>query len=144
MRYLTIHSGIAALLMAGLLLYWPAGLLAGGLISIDKGAKEEPYQSQVGLTFTNTEKQATYGLEIEFSSEAEVAYDDRSNDVGPFTTIQGNSSRKIKLMRPVKPIKPGDPGIALVFRSYKAKVGITKWWWLDEKDKRIGYAHKVN
>ena len=44
----------------------------------------------------------------------------------------------------ISAIQPSHEGLTLIFRSYKSKVDITKWWWMDESGKRLGKVHKVN
>jgi hypothetical protein len=154
---------IAALIL-GLLLFLPA--------SQAKKKHEASYNAQASYTFENAEPAAAHGLVIVLSADAEVVTDPSSGGAGPFGNVNGNGTSKITLTNPSSPIPgappvdaPGegtaDEGVAeesvpedgaaaaaesgsveLVFRTYKKKLSVKNWWWLDERGKRLGAKQK--
>jgi hypothetical protein len=114
--------------------------------SVQAGPKKvKAYDSQTSHTFANVEQTTAQGLHIVLTADAIVVTDDQTGAAGPFRNVRGNGSTTIILTNAESPIAAagGDgSSVPLVFRSYKSKLAIKTWWWLDEKGKRIGKKQK--
>lgn len=109
-----------------------------------KEFKEKPRKGQVGLLFVNQESQDAHGLVVMLSKKAIVVTDPETGFAGPFQNIRGVGTKTIELSHAHPVIAPAtgdDEGLDLVFRSYKAGLKITGYYWTDAEGRRIGKKH---
>jgi hypothetical protein len=110
------------------------------------GAKKiKAYNAQTSYTFTNVEQAPAHGLIVVLSAEAEVMTDDETGAAERFRNVSGNGSSKITLTNATQPVDAAggeSSSVDLVFRSYRTKLQIKNWWWIDEKGKRVGKKQK--
>jgi hypothetical protein len=117
-----------------------ASLAVIGSVEAGKKVKIKERKGQVTQTFVNNSGAPAYGLRISLSAEAIVETDDEHR-AGPFGNVQGNDSKELILTNPDEPLE--DAGsLELTFRSYKPKLEVKSWVWLDEKGKKLGKKNK--
>lgn len=107
--------------------------------------KVKAYNAQTTYTFENAGETQAYGLHVVLSSEAIVVTDEATGAAGLFKDVKGNGTAAIVMTNPESPITAvsGDnTSVELVFRSYKSKLSVKTWWWVDQKGKRIGKKQK--
>ena len=109
------------------------------------GQKIKAYNAQASYTFANVGQAPAHGLVIVLSAAAEVNTDAETGAAGPFRNVRGNGSPQITLTNAKTLIDSAggeNSSVELVFRSYKSKLEIKSWWWLDERGKRLGKKQK--
>lgn len=109
------------------------------------GQKIKAYNAQASYTFANAEQTAAHGLVVVLSAPAEVNTDAETGAAGPFRNVRGNGSAQITFTN-AKTLLDAAGGenssVEMLFRSYKSKLEIKSWWWLDERGKRMGKKQK--
>jgi len=111
-----------------------------------KEMKVKAYDAQISYDFANAETTPAHGLVVVLSTDAVVSTDEETGAAGPFRNVSGNGTSKITLTNPTTPIGAAggeDSSLSLIFHSYKSKLAVKSWWWIDEKGKRIGDKQKV-
>jgi hypothetical protein len=111
-----------------------------------KKFKERPSKGQAGLHVVNRESAEAHGLVVNLSKKAIVVTDPTTGFAGPFQNIRGSGSQTITFSNARPPIAPAtddDGGFDLTFRSYKAKLAVKSYYWIDARGKRIGKKHKA-
>jgi hypothetical protein len=117
-----------------------ASLAVVGQVEAKKKVKVAERKGQVTQTFANDSGAPAHGLRISLSEPAIVETDDEHR-AGPFGNVQGNDSAEVVLTNPDTPIEASG-SLELTFRSYKPKLKVKSWVWLDEKGKRLGQKNK--
>ena len=106
-----------------------------------KEFKEKPRKGQVGLLFVNRESRPAHGLVVMLSKKAIVVTDPSTGFAGPFQNIRGQGTKTLQLSNAHPAIPPAtgeEDGFTLTFRSYKAALKISGYYWTDANGKRIG------
>lgn len=110
-----------------------------------KTEKVEPYNAQISYDFANKGTTQAHGLVVVLSADGVVSTDENTGAAGPFRNVRGNGTSQITLTNPTTLVGVAggeNSSFTLVFRSYKSKLEVKSWWWIDANGKRIGDKNK--
>jgi hypothetical protein len=110
-----------------------------------KKMKVTPYDAQITYEFANSATAPAHGLVVELSANGVVTTQEETGAAGPFRNVRGNGTSQITLTNPTALIDAAggkNSSVELTFRSYKGKLSVKSWWWLDANGKRVGDKQK--